>query len=204
MKYDIHGLGRPWISIICGDDSVTVTLLSEIERIGGLERIVAMYADFGMEVEAKVTDDPLLAEFCSGRFYPSNGSFVLMPKPGRMLSKICWDMKARNPENRQAWLRGIANTLATYGQVDPLINALSMMLMRRLGVGKVIVDATWEHKSVVRGEASATEIDVAIYYDAHYGLNECDIRELTHLIANSRIGEFVRDSRLRAMAEHDL
>lgn len=203
MKYDIHGRGRNWISIICGDDSVTVTTLSELRRMGGENAMTARYAAFGMEVEIKVSNHPLDVEFCSGRFHPHGDTYILMPKAGKLLAKLCWDQVQRNGDNRAAWLRGIAETLRVYGMVDPLLDALGVMLCRELGEGRVLRERSNEYRAWFEQGTVVSSIDVATYYDHHYGLSNRDIRELSDIIATSSIGSFLGDSRLVAMAQQD-
>jgi hypothetical protein len=200
MKHDIHGTGRLWYSIICGDDSVTVTTRRELERCGGVGGIVKSYADFGMEVEATVRDNPLDVEFCSGRFFPANGSYVLMPKPGRLLSKICWDMKERTPTNRAAWLRGIASTLINYGRVDPCCANLGVNIQDKLGSGKVIAERDHEYKAQLKGEVTVTPMDVLVYYDHHYSMCERNVAELGSYLRGTRLGELAAQAHLEQMA----
>jgi len=204
MKYRIHGIGRLWISIICGDDSVTVTTKRELERCGGLQGLISSYAEYGMEIEAKYTANPLSVEFCSGRFYPAKGSFILMPKPGRLMSKICWDMKPRGDVSRKAWLRGIAITLDNYGRVDPLLNSVGVGLDSELGSGKIITERNNEYKSQLLGEASVDWIDVLVYYDEHYGMSESHVLHLISLLRKIRIGTLSADPLLYHMAEIDI
>lgn len=205
MKYDIHGVGRLWLSIICGDDSVTVTTANEIARIGGLAVIERRYAQFGMEIEAKLSNDPLDVEFCSGRFFPADGSYILMPRVGKILAKICWDQQERNYENSRAWLRGIASTMVTYGKVDPLMRSLGDMLSGELGTGRIISDPGMQYKAQVVGDfRPPTQQDVANYYCHHYGLSCSDLDQLQSLIRTSAIGQFHSDSRLKMMAEKDM
>lgn len=137
MKGDIHGWGRNWVSIICGDDSVTVTTAKELERLGGAEGLKRSYTNFGMEVEILVRESVADVEFCSARFYPTQHTFIMMPKPGKILSKICWDMEVRGKANRIVWLRSVACTLDLYGKVDPCIAALARVLHDYTGAGKL-------------------------------------------------------------------
>jgi len=139
MKYHIHGVGNLWISIICGDDSVTVTTAKSLSSLGGEAGLLRQYADFGMEVEIKTSNHPLDVEFCSGRFFPHYGSYVLMPKTGKLLAKMCWDAVQRNPVHRVEWLRGVAQTLVTYGRVDPFLLTLGLMIRHRCGEGKSLM-----------------------------------------------------------------
>lgn len=205
FKYKVHGFGRNWSSIICGDDSVTVTTTSELRRLGGVEAIIDAYAEFGMEVEVAIRYDPLDVEFCSARFYPTQHTYTLMPRPGKILSKICWDMSVRTPHERIVWLRSVASSLRMYGNVDPLLAALATMLERETGRGATmpLLDK-WKYYVGTTPAFVPTDNDVSRYYDHHYGLATRDVRELVKVITDSRVGDFLTDSRLIAMAEHDL
>lgn len=204
MKTAIHGTGRPWISIICGDDSVTVTTRSEIRRLGGLDSIIDMYASFGMEVEAKLSSDPLDVEFCSGRFFPVDDTYVLFPKIGRLLSKIGCDMVARKPDDQIAWMRGITSTLEFYGKVDPLCRAISSGFRSQLGNGREIKDQVWEGSRRMEGSMTSTQHDYLMYYDHHYGLNAAQVRDLIKLLSRQQFGEMCHSSVLTEMALHDI
>jgi hypothetical protein len=204
MKTYIHGVGRPWISIICGDDSVTVTTRGEINRLGGLDGILAQYTSLGMEVEASLTNDPLDVGFCSGRFYPCGDTYVLFPKPGRLLSKIACDMHLRTADNQLAWLLGIVSTLEFYGKVDPLMGALAVGLGAGLNrSGKVINEFHLEHKQRLDGTASTVPHDVYMYYDHHYGISSGQVDELVALLKRQKVGTICDDPVLQHIARVD-
>lgn len=205
MKYDIHGRGRNWISIICGDDSVTVTTQSEVDRMGGAQGMIHSYAMFGMEVTIDIRTSVHDVNFCSARFYPASGSFILMPKPGKILAKICWDMKVRNYADRMIWLRSIACTLDLYGKVDPLIASLATMLHEFTGTGRTLnlVDAYKFYVGTTPALRPTPE-DVAIYYEHNYGMSLYDIEHVESVILGSTIGQFLDDPLLVRMAAHDV
>ncbi len=204
MKYDIHGIGRPWISIVCGDDSVTVTLQSEIDRVGGVDGIAKSYAEFGMEVECVLRDNPLDTEFCSGRFFPVRDSYVLMPKTGRMLMKACVDMVDRSPAKQLAWLRGVASTLAHYGKVDPILAALSRGIMKQTGQGHVITERYNEFKRNIDGTVSPDEIDTLVYYAQHYDLSAGAVQSIITTLENITLRTFCDDPLVVALCRADL
>jgi hypothetical protein len=171
MKYFIHQIGRKWISLILGDDSVTVTTDWEINFLGGILAMQAIYANFGMEVEIQLRLDPCDAEFCSGRFYPVGDTFVLMPKIGKLLAKLAADMKDRNGPNQLAWLRGISMTLSEFGRVDPLCKTLALSIFRFTGRGRVIRERDNPYKYPVTQHHVVTEANVDDYYDRFYSMN---------------------------------
>lgn len=212
MKIEIHGLCRPWFSIICGDDSITVTSSQEIQRLGGPDNIITKYAEYGMEVEVKVTPDPIEAEFCSGRFYPlKNGRYVLMPKPGRFLSKILCDTEDRKPADQIVWLDSIRNVLENYGLVDPLCKALANALARQNPRPK---DLTKKQKNIYSQSAYQREYNVVVarpedadymYYYSHvYDFSEKDVKELQQILENSQLYTYSSDLRFERMFYKDV
>jgi len=206
MKMYIHGIGRKWISIICGDDSVTVTTDSELQLLGGESGIVKSYAKLGMEVDVVIRDDPHLAEFCSARFYNVGSQFVLMPKPGKLMARFGWDMQNRKPSNRLAWARGVVQTMSYYGRVDPLLAALSSSLNRQLGRGEVISNDVSEYSHRVEGRRSAPRPEYLYYYAIHYGLSAGDVDRAVLLLENDaiKLGELCDHPLLKAIAARDL
>lgn len=204
MKHFIHGTGRPWVSIICGDDSVTVTTRDEIDRLGGLSGIVAKYAEFGMEVEASLTSDPLKVGFCSGRFFPVGDSFVLFPKTGRLISKIGCDMKRRNHRDQLAWARGITSTLEYYGRIDPVLRALGSSFRAQLGVGAELFDHEWEGKSSNKYVRETTWMDICTYYDSAYGMSEADVNAAILEASRCKLGRLACGPMLNRMGIADL
>jgi hypothetical protein len=189
MKTHIHGFGNRWVSIICGDDSVTVTVDSEIAKLGGLDGISQSYADLGMEVECVLTYDPCLAGFCSGRFIKNGESYVLIPKVGKMLAKLLCDTKDRNPANSKAWMRGICETLKCMGKADPLLRTLGENITRQLGEGKIIREGINEYKSSIKGDCFVKRQDVLDYYDLHYGFSTADVEECIFHLDHVVLGE---------------
>lgn len=188
MKLYIHGIGYLWVSIVCGDDSITVTTAKEIARVGGKEGIVQKYANLGMEIEAKVSDDVLDTEFCSGMFRPVNGSYVLFPKIGSFLAKILHDMKERTPEDSKAWLRGIAATCDNFGVIDPLCKALSVGIRRNVGEGRVIYETLNMYKSWPIGEAAPLWEEVLHFYSHRYGFSQMDLLACVDELENLKLG----------------
>jgi len=204
MKWHIHGVGRPWITIICGDDSVTITLESELKRLGGLEGISQEYEELGMEVEIKSTIDPLDVEFCSSRFFPVDSRFVLMPKPGKLLAKMGWDMVDRPLVQQKMWVRSVATTLLHYGQVDPVLGALGRGLMSAVGAGSVLEQTINQYKSTLTSKHEVKWEGVHDYYTHHYGMNHSDIDAMCAELECVSLGGCTTSQAIVHMAEVDL
>jgi len=205
LKYNAHGFGRKWISIICGDDSVTVTTDREILCRGGLEAIRKTYEDLGMEVEMLKRVNPLDVEFCSGRFYPTRAGYVLMPKPGKLIAKLGYDMVNRPRSEWAPWLRSISSTCLTFGHYDPCLKALGVSLRRLLGEGRQTkVIANQFDKFVDQSDLCSYE-QVLDYYSHHYGFCERDLLEVCDEINFSITAgvDTLTGSMLVSMCEHD-
>lgn len=203
MKMEIHGRGRKWLSIVCGDDSVTITTDWEVNRIGGHEGLVNRYTGYGMEVEAIIQGHPLDVGFCSGRFHPCNGSYVLMPKAGKLLAKLFWDIRDRSKAEQLEWLRSICSTLDAFGQVDPLLASLGVAIRSQLPSGREMVEYN-EYKHQIKGKFSVPLDDVQYFYAHHYGMSARDIEECIELLSRARLGDIITDSRIVHMSRVDI
>ena len=203
MKAGLHGIGRRWVSIICGDDSVTVTIRSEVDALGGRNGIIAYYDRLGMEAKVQIVDDPLDVDFCSGRFAPREGTYVLVPKIGRFLAKICADRTDRKEDDQLAWLRGIISVLEQFGKMDPVIAALGVGLRRSAGEGRVI-EHVWNPYKHRVSDASVKRLDYLTYVNHHYGWNADDVDRLVALLEKAEVGDICDHPLLEQAGLHDL
>lgn len=197
MKYRIHGMGALWVSIIQGDDSVTVMTKTLFESIGGAQGMIDQYADFGMEVKVFPYWNTLDVEFCSGRFFPIGESFRLVPKVGRLLAKILHDKVDRPDKDHAPWLRGIAATLASFGCTDPLLAAFSSRISGLVGEGDVLPEkynpyTKWSDSP----SAQPSWLEVCTYYDHNYGFSEADVLHCIHTLQQTILGGHVCDDAL--------
>jgi len=180
MKTYIHGSGKPWISIVNGDDSVTVTL----EGVIPVGKLVKQYADLGMEVEVKYRTSPLDVEFCSANFRPVGDTYVLMANTGRILSKLGWDMVDRNPVKQRRWLRAIADTLACYGHYDPVLEAVARACLRSAGkVEPLKLKFNEFAKWFDLKHPKPQDADVFAYYHWRYGLMPTEVHALVKAVS---------------------
>jgi len=189
MKLAIHK--GVWYSLVNGDDSVTVTTKHSLELMGGVEAIKRFYALFGMEAKVFLHFDALDVEFCSGRFFPVLDSYVLMPKTSNLLGRMGWDMKDRKPKAAAEWALGIGLTLRCFGHVDPLCEALASAIINHSTLAKIEAPR-WEHRNPYKIHPthgpSPTRLQVATYYDHHYGINHATLTDLGDLLASWQPG----------------
>ena len=202
MKWHIHGIGRLWISIIMGDDSITITSEKTIAAMGGCDSIIEQYAKFGMEIEAVVRPDVLSSEMCSSRFYPVGEEWVLFPKPGRLIAKGLVDIKRRTPAKQLEWLLGIATGMEQYGSIDPIIAALARCIRRHVGGGRGLIERS-EYKNYNTASTKTNWDDVCKYYDHQYGFAEHDVLQCIAFWDTYTLGTLVTDPRIVRICETD-
>jgi hypothetical protein len=203
MKLYIHGTGNLWISIINGDDAVTITTRSEIKRLGGVSGIIASYANLGMEVEAVVTSEVLDVEFCSGTFRPCDTGYILYPKIGRLLAKILHDTSNRSPADQDAWIRGIGQCLHTFGRSDPLCDALADRIAEVYGTGRILLTPLNPYKPWPTGSRTPTEEDISLLYNHRYGMHTADLSAACAALRSTDFGSLCDDSWIKHIASID-
>lgn len=202
LKYHVHGIGAKWVAIICGDDSVTITTDRLVSSLGGIKGIEKRYKDYGMEVEAQLRLTPLDVEFCSARFMPAKDSWILMPKAGKLLAKLGWDMVDRPVRQRAEWLRGIASTMLSFGRYDPLLAAAGERLHEICGVGPEVTRRS-EYERWVSGSGSVDKCNIYDYYLHHYNMSAQDIIECIAVLRKLSLGDVIDNPLVVSMAMHD-
>jgi hypothetical protein len=111
---------------IQGDDNLTLSARAIVEELG--KHATQYYAELGFAVKVLVRRDPRLAEFCSGRFWPTPEGTVWGVKPGRAMCKSAWRI---NPDGSDIpWARGAAISMRhDFGHV-PILRALAAVALR--------------------------------------------------------------------------
>jgi hypothetical protein len=203
MKAQIHGLGRKWVSIICGDDSVTVTTDRELARLGGFAGIKEEYKQMGMEVTGSAGSDPYDVEFCSGRFIENSGSWILMPKPGRLLAKLCWSVRSRGKRYNE-WVRAIATTLHSFGTYDPIYAHLYSNVARNFDLHGPAVNLEWQPYKILPSGGSLDMSGVYSYYSHHYGLSSAEYHDLCRHFETVPLDAMDANVTVRTLADKDL
>jgi hypothetical protein len=207
MKYRLHGIGENWISIVMGDDSITITTRKTLSKMGGLDALSKGYAEHGMEIEMQLWDHPLDAEMCSSRFFPvtkadGRETYVLLPKTGKLIAKSLTDLRDRSSAQQLEWLKGIATGHEHTGKVDYLIGAMARGIRRQVGQGKGDVELN-PYKIHHTTNVCSTWDQCAVFYDHHYGLSEEAILHAAHELENLQFGESSTDSILQLIVDHD-
>jgi hypothetical protein len=111
-----------------GDDNVIFVPSVEI---WDLPRFVLHCERMGHKLEACHRPDPELAEYCSMRFWNTGSTFVLGPKPGRVLAKtfVCHDQSLTTDDMPQ-YCAGIARGFQYYRFI-PVLGVVTDCILRK-------------------------------------------------------------------------
>jgi len=206
MKIGAHGYKRKWISIVCGDDSVTVTTDRELAAVGGVDGLTRHYEACGMDVEIVVRDHPDDVEFCSSRFMKVGSTYALVPKAGKFLARWGWDRIDRSPKKQRMWERGMVATLENMAPLDPICAALALRLRRLVGFGPAIENLDLVNPYSVlytKTTSHATRVEQLDYYMRHYGVGSADLVNIECEIATMQLGDMLRHPCCRLVASVD-
>lgn len=203
MKLYIHGVGKRWFCIICGDDSLTCTVDTELAALGGCLGLEAAYAKLGMEVEAKSSYHLRDVEFCSGVFVESDATHYLVPKFGKMVARLGTDMQVRSPKDTVQWAWSLVSTLKCFSrffrQLDVLASTLSAQLPA--GSGGPIVEP---YKLDYTRGADIPLRDQAYHLFTRYDLSAQDMVQLETEFSQVKVGQLMTGGVINAMALRDL
>jgi len=96
-------------AVVQGDDNAILARRSDIELIA--QTLMENCSERGLELKAlrrpKLDD----LEFCSGVFWPVNGTTIWGLKPGRMFMKTFISRKELTAAEQLAWVRGVAKSV---------------------------------------------------------------------------------------------
>jgi len=189
MKLVIHGVGNNWVSIICGDDSVTVTTRNALTKLGGLEGIMNSYAAFGMEVVAKVSNVYEGVEFCSARFMAVGNSFILVPKVGKLMARMGYDTVDRPYQEHIKRMRGVGQTLRSFGAYCPIMGTYGTRICNVVGDGPLLDNhiETSFYERFSDGTVQASWADILLYFAQHYQFVERDVLDCIGYLNTSEI-----------------
>lgn len=119
---------KDWAVMQLGDDNV---IFAKDVVAFNLPRLVEFAAAMGHKLEAIHRPDPDFAEYCSQRFWKIGDTYVLGPKPGRVLAKtfICHDASL-STEDMPEYCRGVAAGFQHYTWIP----VLSIVVQKLLGM----------------------------------------------------------------------
>lgn len=188
---------------VMGDDVITIAN-KEI-----MLRLTASHADWfkrlGFETKIHVMDNPFDAEFCSGRFYPSDKGLVFALKPGRFLAKTFYCTHALPPEKLGGWARAVAVGFAKDINHVPISRAIVRHVLNHTKGERLVHDDREIHRFHTVEAAEATRESFAMC-DYLYGSGCVDVVEamirsctqLTVTFAGMAVEEVIRVDCLNA------
>lgn len=204
MKMAIHGVGKRWFSIVCGDDSLTVMPDSDLEAIGQIDGLIKLYAEFGMEVEGKVSFHYDQVEFCSARLMEVENTYMLVPKLGKTIARIFSDNVDRSSKNRLAWVRGIVDTLVAFSRFSSLLGELAAAISADVGSGPKLIVYEPYKINFHRGVRRVSKNDQLLHLDQHYMMSEAEFDAACRYLRSVQVGDEITEGTVVRMAEHDL
>ncbi len=173
------------------------------------EEIVAGFLKFGFIAKVQIHESVAKAEFCSGIFWPCKvdgvETFVLGPKPGKMLPKVPYTLKEMKPEEIKGMLLGLETTC----YFVPVARKYVEEMLRKLAAFKA---AHWEDPStqykVGFGGHSGNVVEpsalLADFFCERYDLDMSVVEEsLVSLLRSSDLLETVHWSFLDALVAVD-
>jgi len=166
--------GKQFRVLVMGDDGVIVMSRALLGKLGEQEGIREYFKELGfLLTSSEVSVEKL--EFCSGLFYPVNGTYIYGPKPGRILAKTFWTQVQLNPEKTKQWLRGVVTGLMSDCRHIPLLGPWLHHLVPH------DVKSTYEVHQEERRIRAATFVEpdrsTVEFTMARYGLSEDDIQQ---------------------------
>jgi hypothetical protein len=202
MKGHIHGYGQLWYSLICGDDSATVMSYKLYLKLHNAMTFVERYDRFGMEIELNTTFNKEEVNFCSARFIYFEHTAIMVPKPGRLLSKIYCDVTNRCPKMHFAWLRSVTTTVAAFGKADPVYAAISKALDP--GAGLTLDTNFLELYKYAPVYPDVPREAILSYYAYHYNFTTADYDTLVDVLSKQQYGVHGRHPLLqRLLADNE-
>lgn len=182
--------------IVMGDDMV-VALREYVDP----DMYALAVASYGLSAKAKITDDPDLVEFCSGRFWTTKAGRVWGPKVGRFMAKIGFSVPVQHDPH--AWMKGVLVGVRQDVAHVPLLNVYVEHCLGLLAQvkGKARVD---DHRFHVGSLHKATPDTYQQFYKV-YDLTPLDLDTLKSTILSVKSLPAVIDHPLfEAMVQRDL
>jgi hypothetical protein len=182
----IQGLGWLWVLhqvvpgvaancrvMVLGDDSVIAA-----PKQLTIASISACWDRLGFKLTGGSTEWDT-AQFCSGRFWRSEGTRVFGPSPGRVIGKTFWSVINWGDSKRAPWLRGVCLGLSLNCSHVPILGALVQRLLELAGKGKIIEDQRNSRR--VRIEATKPNPLVDASFEQLSLISNLSIRDLRRM-----------------------
>jgi hypothetical protein len=187
-------------ALVLGDDSVIYIHPDDLHKYD-VNKIIEYYGKLGLKCSPTMPADVREVEFCQQLFWPlGDGTTLLGPKPGRLISKLFHTFKRYNdPDDYIKHLRGLCVGLKVWFHV-PTIQHVYNWIMGVIGEGESFVTKREEWMSV--STASYNLQDEAVYFWCeYYGFSLSDYTEWK--LPSFELGMISTDGILMSMAQKD-
>lgn len=172
----------PIRSIFLGDDGYI--LCDRKLAAKALKISKQIYLELGLKAKARIAELHE-AEFCSSIFVPVNGTYILAPKPGRILCKTFYSRKKLNFKKQQQWVKGICQGFLGDVSVFPWLVVLFRSILARTTHVKAWRDPDKFHQYTFRSESVVkADWESVDYLCRRYSISVSDLKEVTNWIAN--------------------
>jgi len=115
----VHGVLSKVVMLVCGDDNYVLGCNWLRQHWMSIEPILEQ---LGLLPKIQIFDDWMMADYCSGWFYPSSRGLIYGPKIGRMLTKMGWSRTSVT--DGPMWARAVALGLKRDVNHVPVIRAI--------------------------------------------------------------------------------
>jgi hypothetical protein len=148
-----------------------------VNDTGDIAKALKDYASmWGMRLKVGTAHDWFSGEFCSGKFYPVNGSLWFGLKPGRILSKVGWFVNKTGvkADEYQNYLKGTLISLYPRAKFVPFLRKYIDVAMETLeGIeAKYFWEDRYKIKAAEEVEIPEADVETWAAFSSFYNLTE--------------------------------
>jgi len=186
---------RIWM-LVQGDDNAMVYVGKLIDWVHWMRKL-------GFDSVAIPRKNFEELEFCSSRLYHASKGWVWGPKPGRVLAKLGYIVRAPKGVTRESMMRGVAlGLLPTAGFIPPLRAAAMRILQLTQGHQAYFRSEYVEHK-MTSVEKCTTTIDVIHALDSVYAWSPTRQSMFEQELSKMQLGDPYPSSLIHILLDHD-
>jgi len=165
----------PFRVAIMGDDSVVSVGQSYVQHMESL--VPQIFKEHGFKVTLEHKARSIFdAGFCSQRFVPVQGGWILAPKLGRVLSKTFWSLTNWG-RSQPSYAKAVAQSLENAGMGLPVFRVLVSVILSKTRHRKALQLPNIEHKIVAQVRHSVSETSWLAFCST-YSLSREQVLEL--------------------------
>jgi len=166
-----------------GDDVLTLNLLVDHEHYYHI--VVQNWIDLGFDAKIHCYTSLFDAEYCSGRFWPTQDGLVFGPKPGRILAKTFHSMLEYNDRMCMRWLRTVALGLHRDTNFLPVVRVVVRRTLELTKELKTIY--VKEEEKIHAMQFHEPSVETFLMYEHLYGLSQGEVMVLEKFIEDKMV-----------------